>query len=177
MPSIIEVSTQALSAELARLANQIEHAGQALKPVGEDIVERIKQRFASAADPDGVRWQANSRVTLINYIRNKGGFSKKTGKILAKGQALAISKRPLQGQTLDLASQFASDATDEGLTVVSTMIYARMQQFGGTKAQFPQLWGNIPARRFFPLTAAGELAPAEADLIVERLRQYLLDGI
>lgn len=171
--AFIEIRHQALSDELTRLANQVAHAGQALAPIGEDIIERTKQRFASATGPDGSRWQPNTRATLMNYIQSRGGFSRKTGKILAKGRALAISKRPLQGQNGDLARQLFSDATDEELTFGSTMRYAAMQHFGGTKAQFPQLWGNIPARQFLPINAAGELYPAEADLIVEQLRQYL----
>jgi phage gpG-like protein len=34
------------------------------------------------------------------------------------------------------------------LLVGSNKEYAAMQQFGGTKAQFPHLWGDIPARPF-----------------------------
>jgi phage gpG-like protein len=35
------------------------------------------------------------------------------------------------------------------------MPYAAMQNFGGTKAEFPHLWGDIPARAFFPDKARG----------------------
>jgi phage gpG-like protein len=48
-----------------------------------------------------------------------------------------------------------------------------MQQFGGTKAQFPNLWGDIPARPFLPITADGALYPAEESLIVDTLQRYL----
>lgn len=173
MARIIEVVNQALNAELARLSGQLEHPGEALKPIGEDIVERMKQRFASATGPDGVRWKVNSRVTLMRYIMGKNGFSKKTGKISAKGRSLAISKRPLQGESGRLAENLNYSAQDDALTVNSIMEYAFMQHFGGTKAMFRHLWGNIPARPFFPINAAGELYPADADRIIDQLRQYL----
>ena len=34
------------------------------------------------------------------------------------------------------------------------MAYAAMQQFGGTKSQFPHLWGDIPARPFLGISTA-----------------------
>jgi phage gpG-like protein len=43
-----------------------------------------------------------------------------------------------------------------------------MQQFGGTKARFPNLWGNIPARPFLGVSAA------DKDEILEILREALL---
>lgn len=173
MATTIEISHQAVSAELARLINQVEHVGQVLAPIGEDIVERAKQRFATSTSPDGARWKSNAQATLMHYIQSKGGFSKKTGKLLGKGRTLAANKKPLQGLTGSLARQIFYSASDEQLTVGSSMIYAAMQHFGGTKSQFPHLWGDIPARQFLPITAAGELHPAEADKIIEQLRRYL----
>lgn len=175
MPSIIEVRHQVLAAALGQLEHQVATAPSILAAVGEDIVERTKARFASATGPDGAKWRPNTRVTLMNYIKNRGGFSRKTGKILAKGQALAISKRPLQGLTGDLARQIVPVVSDNALTVGTTMIYAAMQQFGGSRARFGQLWGDIPARPFLPITPTGELYPNEADLIVDRLREYLME--
>lgn len=175
MPTIIEIQHQALTAALAQLVGRIENPAPFYATVGEDAVERIKQRFASATGPDGARWKSNTRATIMNYIKNRRGFSRKTGKILAKGQVLAASKRPLQGLSGDLARQVFSDPSYNDVTIGSSMIYAAMQQFGGSKAQFPRLWGNIPARQFMPIDAAGEIYPQEADYILEQLRDYLLE--
>lgn len=174
MPSMIEIQNQALNAALAQLQGRIEHPAPFYAAVGEDAVERIKQRFATAIGPDGARWVANSQVTIMNYLRRKGAFSRKTGQILAKGQVLAASKRPLQGVSGDLARQVFSQSSDQDTQFGSTMIYAAIQHFGGSKSQFPQLWGDIPGRQFMPITPAGDLYPAEADLILDQLRDYLL---
>ena len=174
MATTIEVVNQAVNAALTALRNKLGDMSPVLLAIGEDMVERIKGRFGTTTGPDGSRWAPNSQVTLIRYLEKKGGFSKKTGKITAKGQTLAIAKRPLQGESGDLARQvFRQVFSGNELMVGSNMVYAAMQQFGGTKSQFPNLWGDIPARPFFPITPDGKLYPAEADLIVGRVRQYL----
>lgn len=141
---------------------------------GEDMMERTKRRFSSATAPDGTRWAPNTRVTIMRYLTSRGAFSGKTGKISAKGQSLAISKLPLQGVTRSLARQFFSDATDDTLTMGNTMIYAAMMHFGGKRATYPALWGDIPARPYMPLTASGDLDPTEAELLTSQLGDYLL---
>lgn len=175
MATIIEIQHQTLQAALAQLTTRIEHPAPFYAMVGEDAVERIKQRFASTTGPDGARWKANTMATIVNYIRSKGGFSRKTGKLLAKGQVLAASKRTLQGQSGDLARQIFFDQSESEVTFGSSMIYAAMQQYGGAKARFPHLWGDIPSRQFMPITADGELYPAEADLILGQLQEYLME--
>lgn len=170
----VEVTSGPVRALLAQLRDKVDDMSPLLQATGEDIVEGIKQRFSTATAPDGTPWQANSRVTMERYITQRGGLSKKTGKISAKGQKLAINKRPLQGKSGDLARQFSSRVLGGStLLVGSSMVYAAMQQYGGTKAQFPNLWGNIPARPFFPVRPDGSLYPEEEAKIVDRLRQYL----
>lgn len=174
MSKAIEVRSTALSALLTALHDRVNDMAPLLMATGDDLIEGTKQRFASATGPDGSPWKANSQTTLEAYIMQRGGLSKKTGKITAKGQMLATSKRPLQGHSGDLARQFSSQVTSgTTLLVGSSMIYAAMQQYGGTKAQFPHLWGDIPARPFFPLRPDGSLYPQEEAKLVDRLRQYL----
>jgi len=175
MSKTIETTHEVAAAALRELADRIDNMQPVLLALGEDMTERTKQRFATATAPDGTRWKPNTQATLIAYLNKRGGFSKKTGKITARGQKLATGKRPLQGESGDLARQIFYEATDESLTLGSSMRYARMQQFGGQKSEFPHLWGDIPARPFLPVTAGNELAPTEAEAILERIRQYLLD--
>ncbi|MDQ2822450.1 MAG: phage virion morphogenesis protein [Pseudomonadota bacterium] len=170
----IDVSSAAVTAMLAQLRGKFDDMSPFLLAIGDDMVDGIKQRFATATAPDGTPWRTNSRATLERYIMQRGGFSKKTGKILAKGQKLAISKKPLQGHSGDLARQFSSQVySGTSLTVGSSMIYAAMQQYGGSKARFRNLWGDIPARPFFPIQPDGTLYPQAEAKIVEMLRQYL----
>lgn len=171
---VIEVSSAAVLGMLGQLRAKVDNVEPFLIGMGEDMVEGIKQRFVTATAPDGTPWRVNSPVTMQNYIAQRGGRSKKTGKINAKGAKLAASKRPLQGQSGDLARQFSYLVTSgTTLTVGSSMRYAAMHQYGGTKAQFPHLWGDIPARPFFPVQKDGKLYPQEETKIVDRLREYL----
>lgn len=57
------------------------------------------------------------------------------------------------------------------------MKYAAIQQFGGTKAQFPHLWGDIPARPFLPITPAGTLYPADREKILAALRTAFEEAV
>jgi phage gpG-like protein len=174
MNKAIEVQDQAVMAALTALRDKVDNMSPVALAIGEDMAERIKGRFGTATAPDGTRWKSNAQVTLMNYLNKKGGaFSPKTGKILAKGQQLAASKRPLQGESGDLARQIVYEATGSEVTVGSTMIYAAMQHFGGKKSEFPKLWGDIPARPFLPVTSSGELYPSEVEAIVDQIRQYL----
>jgi phage gpG-like protein len=173
MANPIDVRSTAVEELFFRLQERLGDTSPFLMATGEDMVEGIKQRFATATAPDGTPWRLNSAVTLERYIVQRGGRSKKTGKINAKGTKLAANKRPLQGHSGDLARQFSSSVTGNSLVVGSSMIYAAMQQYGGSKSQFPHLWGDIPARPFFPVRPDGTLYPEEETKIVDRLRQYL----
>jgi len=53
----------------------------------------------------------------------------------------------------------------------SPMEYAAMQQFGGTKAEFPNLWGDIPARPFLGISSQDE------NEILTILRNYLESAV
>jgi phage gpG-like protein len=172
--SAIEVQSAAVTAAFNALGARIGDLSPVLMALGDDIVERTKQRFATATGPDGTPWLPNTQATLMAYLEKKGGFSGKTGKITKKGQTLTVGKRPLQGESGDLERQFNTLVVG-GTTLLlgSSMIYAAMQQFGGTKAQFPNLWGDIPARPFLPITPDGAIYPAEEALIVERIQQYI----
>jgi phage gpG-like protein len=50
-------------------------------------------------------------------------------------------------------------------------VYGAMQQFGGTKAQHPQLWGTIPARPFLGLS------DTDRDGVLAILSRYLSAGL
>lgn len=173
MPTVIAINNSAVTALLETLQQRTSNMSPVLMAIGEDIMERTKQRFSTATAPDGTPWAANSQTTLMRYLAKRGGFTKKTGKISAKGQKLAIGKKPLMGESGDLARQFVASADEHGVTVGSTMIYAAMQQFGGKKSQFPKLWGDIPARPFLPVMANGDLYPQEEAQILDMLQDYL----
>lgn len=202
MPATIEIKDAALMSALT-------HAHEALstgitgllKEIGEDMVTRINQRFATSTGPDGERWPENSRVTMLRFLAAKGGFGK-SGSLNQKGRAHASAKKPLIGLTQALATSTAYQMADATTVEIrSTRPYAAVQQFGakegefgrysqvarwrdaslpewrrraGSQKGFPIPWGNIPPRRFMPLTAGGNnITAAECTLILAQIGTYL----
>lgn len=115
--------------EIIQALQQLEQAAGDLSPaldaIGDMLIESTKQRFASGEGPDGQAWAENSQVTIDRKGRNKPLIDEGT-----------------------LAEQLSYAVTGNQLEVGSSMEYAAMQQFGGTKSEFPHLWGDIPARPF-----------------------------
>jgi phage virion morphogenesis protein len=101
-----------------------------LLEIGEDLVDATHQSFYTATSPDGTPWKDNSDVTL----------------------ARKTSTTPLTDKGDLAASIHYSVIGNESVEVGSNMVQAAMMQYGGTKAQFPHLWGDIPARPFIGLS-------------------------
>lgn len=167
----IEVQDSGVQAALQAISNRVGNMRPILQAIGEDIIERTKERFATSTGPDGQRWKSNARSTIEAFISRQRGYGKKG--INKKGRDLAMGKRVLIGESHDLARQFHVNASASSVTVGNTMKYAAMQQFGGKKLAFPNLWGDIPARPFLPIKQNGELYPADQTKILDALNDYL----
>lgn len=122
------------TAELDRALKRLERAAGNLKPVFEDmgqhLVNSTRRRFEDGEAPDGTPWAENSPVTL----------------------AAKPGEQPLVGESRLLSTEIHDEASPSRLLVAPLMEYSAMQQFGGTKAQFPHLWGDIPARPFMGMS-------------------------
>jgi phage virion morphogenesis protein len=145
-------------AEIRRALNALIQAAGNLRPVlqgiGESLAQSTKQRFRDSEGPAGETWPRNTEATMTAYLGRFSGAKK--GK---RRDRIAGSKKPLIGETKSLATQIYYDlAADSAVAVGSPMEYAAMQQFGGTKAQFPHLWGDIPARPFLGVSEADRAA-------------------
>ena len=122
----------------------------ALKEIGESLTESTKQRFVSTKGPDGKSWPLNSVLSTLLY---KDG------------------DRPLTGETGSLADLINWQLRGkESVEIGSPMVYAAMQQFGGTKAEFPHLWGDIPERPFLGVSKDDEVE------ILDIIADYLMDS-
>jgi phage virion morphogenesis protein len=111
-----------------------------MQDIGELLMTSTKDRFAKGEAPDGSKWAAKSPNT--------------------KGR----DRRPLFGPSGMLSSQIFYQAAPDSVEVGSNRVYAAMMQFGGTKDQFPHLWGDIPARPFLGVSEddrSGILATVE----------------
>ena len=140
---------------LTRLVNKTKNLRPAFAEIGEDLLDTTKRRFSAATSPDGKAWAANSPVTVARYLGNYSSSFKKDGSLSKAGTARSTSKKPLTGESKSLQRTINYQLIGAtGVTVGSPMVYAAMQQFGGTKSQFPHLWGNIPARPFLGISKA-----------------------
>lgn len=154
---------------LGKLVARGKNLRPAFKEIGEDMKESTKQRFSTATAPDGTPWAPNSPVTLENYLGAFKGSHKKDGSLSKAGTARSAAKKPLTGETKALQTTIGYQLEgDSGVSIGSPQIYAAMQQFGGTKAQFPNLWGNIPARPFLGVS------DSDRENILEIVGSYLV---
>lgn len=158
----ITVDDASVMAALARMRQRTDNLGPLLMAIGEDLVASTKQRFSTATAPDGTPWALNSEITISRYLGLSSANFKKDGSLSKKGEARLAGKKPLTGETGSLGQQIHYQINGNVLEVGSTMEYAAMQQFGGKRADFPNLWGDIPARPFLGLSEQDILAINEA---------------
>lgn len=130
----VELKDQAVTAALSRAAEHLGDMKPVLEAIGEILVRSTKQRFAKGLAPDGSSWKAKSPVTL----------------------ARSRDTRPLFGPNNRLNREINHEAGADFVEVGSPQPYAAMMQFGGTKARFPHLWGDIPARPFLGISPDDE---------------------
>jgi phage virion morphogenesis protein len=145
----IKVHDQDVLAAFNRLQAANADLGPAWRAIGELLVESTKRRFETSTGPDGRRWAPNSPVTFVAMLaQRKGAFNRRNSKLSAKGTGLVMAKKPLIGEAKALSTTITYRVAPDSVTIGSPMEYAAMQHFGGTKAMFPSLWGDIPARPF-----------------------------
>lgn len=139
--------------QITRALQELQQAAGDLSPafreIAEVLIESTKQRFSDGSGPDGQPWADNAPVTVERKGRNKP---------LVDGGNLQqqFAKNIIGGHTLE---------------IFNTLEYAAMQQFGGTKAEFPHLWGDIPARPFMGLSGEDE------DAVLTIIRDHLQQAI
>jgi phage virion morphogenesis protein len=144
------VDNQALLSAFKRLIDSAKNPSPVLKAIGEDLIESTKERFVNKVGPDGKSWDDNAASTIDNKGRND----------------------PLVGETGSLNSEiFYNLVGNDELEIGSTMIYAAMQQFGGSKSEFPHLWSDIPARPFLGFSTQDDAN------ILQTINDYLSGSI
>jgi phage gpG-like protein len=166
----IQVNDKQVLDVLAAMISRSKDLRPALNEIGMDMVLSTKRRFKDAISPEGVPWAANSQVTIDRFVGlytknfRKDGTEvpnknfKKDGSLSRRGEKAVASgavKKPLTGKMKALQDGINYQLLGStGVSIGSPMPYAAMQQFGGTKSQFPHLWGDIPARPFLGMSDA-----------------------
>lgn len=120
----IEVKDDEVTAALAALSARLANMTPVMQEVGEFLVASTKDRFGRSEAPDGSKWAPKSPVT--------------------EGR----DRRPLFGPSGKLSQQIFAVPGPTSVEVGSNRIQAAMMQFGGTRAAYAHLWGDIPARPF-----------------------------
>ena len=143
----VEFDDRAILAALRELQQAAGNLRSPLRRIGEVLKESTHKRFSTLIGPDGEMWQTNSDVTYENKADRSGR---------------PLTDHGTLGNTIH-AQLIGNDAVEIG----SSLEYAAMMQFGGTKAEFPQLWGDIPARPFLGVSAEDEVQ------VLAILRQHL----
>ena len=162
----VKVNDRQVLDTINRLSAKVKNLRPALAEIGEDMVEVTKRRFDTATGPDGKAWKANSPVTIDRYLGIFKSSYKKDGSLSKAGTARATNKKPLTGETGALKTTINYQTSAQSVSWGSPMVYAAMQQFGGTKSNFPSLWGNIPARPYLGVS------PADKTQILDILSDY-----
>ncbi len=139
----VTIERDEISAGLAKLGAALANPLPVFQDFGEYLVKSTTDRFPTGRAPDGSVWAPKSPVT----IAAQGG--RRTNR---------LDTRPLFGPSGALSSTINYEAFSDRVEWGSPMVYAAMQQFGGTRSQFPNLWGDIPARPFLGISAEDETA-------------------
>ncbi len=135
---------------LQKLQKRTSNLRPALLEIGDALVESTHKRFGTMTAPDGTKWELNSVLSTLLYKDHD---------------------RPLTGETGLLNDLIRRDVIgNDSVEIGSPQEYAAMQQFGGTKAEFPHLWGDIPARPFLGISSEDE------DKILSIIQDYLAES-
>jgi phage virion morphogenesis protein len=133
----ITVDDRAIMAALRQLQDHTANLRPALREIGETLKESTQQRFVSTISPDGAPWLRNSVLSTLSDGRKQGDRP--------------LTNHGILGDTINYQV-----LGNDGVQIGSPMVYAAMMQFGGTKSEFPWLWGDIPARPFLGVSNADE---------------------
>ena len=145
----------------------IERGGD-LSPVfsdmGEHMVNSTHDNFENSTSPDGEPWAANSEATFASMLG--ASDTNQSGRLNRRGANKVASKQPLiMNNTLMQSIHY--EAASAGVTIGTNMVYGAMMHYGGTKADYPHLWGDIPARNY--LGASNNDVTILTDLIKNHL--------
>lgn len=150
----IEVDDAEIRRMLQRLIDAAINPRTALLEIGLELQDSTKKRFGSESGPDGVPWARNAPST----VKRKG-----------RDQPLTGRGKDSKGTLMDQINYQLSG--NDTLEVGSPTVYAAMQQFGGDKARFPNLWGDVPARPFIGISDDDE------HNIIDIINKHLQDAL
>ncbi len=143
----VQIESKELTEKLKQLGDSIANMQPAMNSIGQVLATNIRLGFRDMKSPDGINWKALSPTTIARR-RNH-------------------SDQPLNDTGI-LKNSFSVQAAAQSVVVGTNAPQAAMMNFGGTKAQFPHLWGDIPARPFMPTSKLPDQWVQDIVEIIER---------
>lgn len=151
----IDLSQSRLEAALRRVEWAVGDTAPLMRAIALEL-DSITEENLEAEGQSGNDWPELSEVTTS--IREAAGTW--------PGQMLQVS-------AAGLAASITTYADDTSALVGSNKPYAAMMHFGGEQAEFPNLWGDIPAREYLPMDAEGNLQPLAEESILDLALSHL----
>lgn len=158
----VEIDDRAVRQALERLSRRVADMTPAMHAIGQALMEGSRERILSGRDWTGAPFAPNSPVTIARKGKN----------------------RPLIDSKSFVSHRLHYEARSDGVTIGSSAIQSAVLQFGARKGEFgrtkrgtPIPWGDIPARRYLPVTQDGQLDETARSLILDALRAYLDDTV
>jgi len=162
----IDFNAAVLTNYLSQVLAQVKDTQPILHDIGELLTETTKRRFSTSTGPDGRKWAQNKPSTVEQYmlrisgayardgrrLGNLKGYYDKSGRATKKTANRLAAKKPLIGESKSMSTTIFYQVSPGAVRIGSPMVYSAMQQFGGSRGKFPNLWGDIPARPFLGLS-------------------------
>lgn len=155
----IDLDADSAIAYLQGLAGRLDDTRPLLLEIGEEVMDSTKRRFATGTAPDGTAWAPNTETTILMYLAGRGGVYGKDGRLTKKGAGAVMGKKPLIGETGNLASTIDYQLDGDSAVLIGTPeIYGGVQQFGADRGSLGggAPWGDIQARPFLGLSGDDE---------------------
>lgn len=180
----ITLDSAQVEALLLHIKGKADHLEPVMAAIGHDITERVKLCFRDLQTPYGQAWKPLSPVTKFNRALRVGGRKRfdSNGKRISNSAYIASGKRTtkkftdsyLSATPLNdmghLKNSIHYTALSDGIEIGANVPYAAMMNFGGKKANFGHLWGDIPARQFMP---TGGLPAEWEQSVINTINHYL----
>lgn len=151
----VELNHQRLQAALRRVEFRVGETAPLMHSIAAELAAVTEENFENQGQ-SGSPWPTLTAVTAGR--READGTW--------PGQLLQVSAGGLAASIVTAASDFSA-------LVGSNKPYAAMMHFGGDKADFPHLWGDIPARPYLPMDAEGRLQPEAEESILDLALAHL----
>lgn len=183
----VEIDDRDVRRALEELRRRASNMLPAMRAIGEDLAQGSRDRIMEGRDWTGQPFAPNADTTLLRVMQratgDKGVLTRRGNTRAAAVRALA-RKQPL----IDEGSFFRNEphywADADSVVVGASAVQAAVLQFGARRGQFGSTrrggkipWGDIPARRYLPVTEDGRLDDAARDLVLDIIRAHLADAV